>query len=531
MLPAPILVGETCLVRTTITREAQRGTGTGRAQRSHTEVGHMPSPATTTQTKLDRNTSLAASRIQSLHSQHWTGPFAARRVHLIGVGGSGMRGLAGVLLRCGAIVSGSDMAVFDTMDRLEELGARITVGHAPLNIARDCDYVVYSAAIREDNAELREARRRGIQCLKYAEMLGQVMRLRSGIAISGTHGKSTTTAMLSFLLRQARQDPTFVIGAGCKQLQGSSGVGDGPHFIVEACEYDRSFLNLAPQYAAILNVEEDHLDCFDDVEAITEAFRQFVALVPADGLVVVNGEDPHALKATADTQATIETFGFAKGLTWQALNVTHARGCHAFDVHRNGEFFLRTSLDNLPGRHQVLNSLATIALAHQAGIPAETIAEILPAFAGADRRLTHRDEVNGILVLDDYGHHPTEVRVTLQTVREHYPDRRLWVIFQPHQHSRTRFLLNDFAESFDLADHLLVPDIFFVRDSEAERGAICSSNLVERVRMNGGDALYLPTNNEIVEHIVANATKGDLVLTMGAGDVWKIADELVRRLA
>lgn len=472
-----------------------------------------------------------ARRIHGEQQQHWTSPYAARRVHLIGIGGCGMSGLAGVLLRSGAIVSGSDLLGGETFTLLEEMGASIRLGQAPINIPRDCDYVVYSAAIRDDNPELAEAHRRGLRCLKYSEMLGQVMRQRAGIAVAGTHGKSTTTALTAYILRRAKVDPTFVVGAQVKQLGGGCGVGDGPHFVVEACEYDRSFLNLSPRCAAVLNIEEDHLDCYAGLSAIIAAFRAFALLVPEDGLVVANGEDENVLCAVQGIRAPVETFGLRDDATWQAKNIQRARGCYSFDVFRDGDFYVHASLDQLPGRHQVVNALAATALAHHAGIGAETIAESLAAFTGAQRRMTVRGEQGGILLLDDYGHHPTEIQVTLQAVREHYPNRRLWVVFQPHQHSRTRFLLEDFARSFGRADQLLVPDIYFVRDSEAERQAISSANLVERVRANGGDARYLPSHQEIVDHIVSHARGGDIVLTLGAGDVWKIGDELLRRLA
>lgn len=490
----------------------------------------MSDDISTASIAVERDSLLTARRLRAERRQHWSSPYAARRVHLIGIGGCGMGGLAGVLLRCGAIVSGSDLEESKGFGRLEELGAAIRIGQAPINIPTDCDFVVYSAAIKEDNPELAEARRRGLRCFKYAEMLGQVMRLRTGIAVAGTHGKSTTAAMLAFILRQAKADPTFVIGAEVEQLAGGSGVGDGPHFVVEACEYDRSFLNLSPKCAVILNIEEDHLDCFDGLPAIIEAFGAFASLVAPDGVVVANGEDRTVAQAVRAAGASVETFGFGEGMFWRAVNIEHTRGCYAFDVYRDGAFFLRASMDNLPGRHQVSNALVATALAHHAGVETESIADSLSRFAGADRRLTERGEIGGILLLDDYGHHPTEIQVTLRAVREHYPGRRLWVIFQPHQHSRTRFLLDDFAQSFGLVDRLLVPDIYFVRDSEAERNTICSSNLVDCVRANGGDALYLPTGEQIVEHILAHAESGDAVMTMGAGDVWKIGDELVRRL-
>lgn len=470
-------------------------------------------------------------RASRRYQQHWSSPYAAKRIHLVGVGGCGMTSLAGVLIRCGAIVSGSDVLEFHDQGRLEELGATIRIGQAPINVPSDCDLVVLSAAIPEDNPEYLEARRRGVPCLQYAEMLGQVMRLRTGIAIAGTHGKSTTTAMLSYILRSAKADPTFVVGARVQQLGGGSGVGDGPHFVVEACEYARSFLHLSPRYAAILNIEEDHLDYYDGLDAIISAFRSFVSLIPKEGVLIVNGEDRAVALAIRDVPAKIETFGETAGLDWRAAHVVENQGFYSFDILHDESVFLRARLSKLPGRHQIQNALAATALAHHGGIAPEAIAEALSKFSGADRRLTNRGEVSGILLIDDYGHHPTEIQVTLRAVREQHPQRRLWVVFQPHQHSRTRFLLNDFARSFGLADHLLVPDIFFVRDSEAERATICSSNLVERVRANGGDALYLPRHEQIVEHIRAHARSGDVVLTLGAGDVWKIADDLVRRLA
>lgn len=474
---------------------------------------------------------LSGRRARSQGHQHWTSPYAAKRIHLIGIGGSGMCGLAGVLLRCGAIVSGSDRAAFKAQSRLEELGATIFLGQAPINIPSDCNLVVASAAVKSDNPEYAEAVRRGLPLMTYAQMLGEVMKLRTGIAVSGTHGKSTTTALTAFILRNAKSDPTFVVGAEVGQLDGSSGVGDGPHFVVEACEYDRSFLNLAPKFAAILNIEEDHLDYFSGIDDIAGAFADFAGLVPSDGVIIANGEDAVVAKAVRSCRAPVETFGVMPGVYWRAANIEETQGCYRFDIMRGGEFFLRASMDNLPGRHQVTNATVATALAAHAGVSAEQIAAALPRFSGADRRLTRRGEVGGILLLDDYGHHPTEIQVTLRAVREHYAARKLWVVFQPHQHSRTRFLLNDFARSFGLADHLLVPDIYFVRDTAADKAMVSSSHLVERVRANGGDALYLPRHEDIVEHVVAHARSGDIVLTMGAGDVWKIADELTRRLA
>lgn len=468
--------------------------------------------------------------LRGLNAQHWSSALAGKRVHLIGIGGSGMRGLAGVLLRCGARVSGSDRTGGREIRDLISMGATVEIGQSPRNVPEACDLVVYSAAIKDENPELMEAKRREIPLKRYAQMLGEVMDLRTGIAVAGTHGKSTTTAMVSHVLRQARLDPTFVVGAGVEQLGGSSGVGDGPHFVVEACEFECSFLNFRPQLAAILNIEEDHLDWFKDLGAIIEAFKAFASRVPRDGYLITNGADRACAAAVDGVRCHIETYGFDRESTWSAANISATRGCYRFTVLRNGQEFGRIELARIPGRHQVGNALVATALATHAGVGPDVIARALGEFAGAERRLTHRACVGGVDLYDDYGHHPTEIQVTLRALREYHPGRRLWLIFQPHQHSRTRFLLNDFARSFGAADHLIVPDIYFVRDSAAERDAICSSDLVERVRANGGDAIYLPDFDSIVAHVRSNVRSGDLVLTMGAGDIWKVSDELVRRL-
>lgn len=465
--------------------------------------------------------------------QHWSSPYAGKRIHLIGIGGSGMRGLAGVLLRCGARVSGSDRADGLELQDLAAAGASVRVGQAADNIPEGCDIVIYSAAVKDDNVELTEARRRGTQTRKYAQMLGEVMRLRTGMAVAGTHGKSTTTAMLAYVLRRAKLDPTFVVGAGVDQLGGSSGVGDGPHFVVEACEYDSSFLNYAPRYAAILNIEEDHLDYYNDMNGIIAAFREFASLVPADGVLIANGADRAVAAAVRDLKTPIESFGFDEEAYWSVRDVQSEAGAYRFRVMRRGQELTQVELRHLRGRHHVGNALVAAALAHHGGVAPEVIREALAEFRGAQRRLTHLGTGRDIDIdiYDDYGHHPTEIQVTLKAVRERWPGRRLWVIFQPHQHSRTRFLLNDFARSFGLADRLIVPDIYFVRDSQAERDAICSADLVERVRANGGDAEYLPDFESIVARLSAECRSGDVVLTMGAGDIWKVADDLVRRLA
>lgn len=452
-----------------------------------------------------------------------------QHVHLIGIGGCGMSGLAAMLLKRGARVSGTDAVASAELARLAERGAKVTTHQRAEDLPSDADLVVVSAAIPADHPERRAAARRGLKIIKYAELLGMLMAPCHGIAISGTHGKSTTTAWLAYTLKQAGLDPSFVVGATVAQLGGGSGVGDGPYFVAEACEYDRSFLNLRPRQATILNIEEDHLDCYDELSAIRAAFAEFARCVPPDGLLVVNGDDANCRLITAGLPAEVQTFGTTDGVAWQAAKLDIEDGYYTFDVRYGGQLLGRTRL-GIPGRHNLYNALATVAHARACGVSWEQTAHTLATFRGAHRRLELRGVAGGIRVLDDYAHHPTEIRATLQAVRERYTPRQLWCVFQPHQHSRTRFLLEDFARSFSAASEVVVPDIYFVRDSERERERISATDLVERITGQGGRARYLGDFGAIVELLAARARPDDVVITMGAGNIWKVADELVQRL-
>jgi len=440
-----------------------------------------------------------------------------------------MRALAKMLLDSGANVSGSDAVASETIEQLRRGGADVCVGQRGENIPAGCELVVYSAAIESENAELAAARQRGMQIIKYSQMLGELMARRVGIAIAGTHGKSTTTAMVAYALKAAGADPSFIIGATADQLGGPSGAGGGPHFVAEACEFDRSFLNLRPHYAAILNIEEDHLDCYRDIGAIVEAFGAFAGQVQPGGVLVANGEDRHVARAIGSADCQVETFGLAKDCTWRGANLAEQRGQYRLDVMRGDSVFCRLSLI-LPGLHNVYNALAAAALLHHAGIEAEAISKALGAFAGTDRRMTLKGQVGGVTVVDDYAHHPTEIQVTLRALRDYYQPDRLVCVFQPHQHSRTRFLLKDFARSFASADEVIMPDIYFVRDSQREKDYISSEDLVAQIRLHGCEAVYLQSFPEIVGYLQGRLLSGDLLVTMGAGNIWEVADEIIRRL-
>jgi len=453
------------------------------------------------------------------------------RFHFIGAGGIGMSGLAKVLIRNKAIVSGSDSEVSEVTSELCRIGADIKSGHNADNLKEETDAVVISAAIKENNPELKAARERGCEIFKYAELLGGLMNCYEGIAISGTHGKSTTSSWLTYCLREAGFEPSFIVGAKISQLDSSSGVGDGRYFIAESCEYDRSFLNLKPKIAAILNIEQDHLDYYKDEDEIVEAFREFAEGVKAGGVVIASGEDVNTGKVIAEAggERRFETFGFDERCNFSAQNIHLADGLYSFEVYHNGESVGATKIA-VPGRHNILNGLAVFGMGVNAGVEEGRMLEMLGEFTGIDRRLMLKGRFNGVTVLDDYAHHPTEIRASLCAIREMYEPKRLWCVFQPHQYSRTRFLLDDFAESFKLADVTIVPEIYFVRDTEAERRQINSEILVERIRGNGTDAKFIDGFGAICEYLKENVRVGELVVSMGAGDIWKVSDEYIQWL-
>ncbi|MHC4423788.1 MAG: UDP-N-acetylmuramate--L-alanine ligase [Planctomycetota bacterium] len=454
-----------------------------------------------------------------------------KRFHFIGAGGVGMSGLAQLLIKHKGIVAGSDQTATGVTDKLCQLGADIKIGHRADNFNPETDAVVISAAISEDNPELKLARKRGCKIYKYAQMLGELMNCYDGIAISGTHGKSTTSGWLIYLLKQAQLDPGFIIGADITQLGSSSGVGDGRYFVAEACEYDRSFLNLKPKIAAILNIEQDHLDYYRDEQEIVDAFGEFALGTREGGVLIANGTDSNVAKVISRLPAGLrcETFGLDKNCNFSAQNLELSDGLYSFDIYHNGQLLGRARI-GLPGEHNILNALAVVAMAINVGLDAGQVLELLSAFTGLDRRLMLKGRFGEITILDDYAHHPTEIRASLRAIRQRYQPGRLWCIFQPHQYSRTRFLLDDFAESFKLADITIVPEIYFVRDSQSAKKEVNSQILVERMRANGTEAMFIDGFGRICDYLKSQVRAGDVVVTMGAGDIWKVADGYIQWL-
>lgn len=452
-----------------------------------------------------------------------------QRVHLIGIGGAGMSGAAKLCAELGAKVAGSDLTAFDGIGDLVSSGVRVSLGHRREFLDADVDLVIYSAAIPHANPELQEAVQRGLPVLKYAEFLGALMNARSGIAIAGTHGKSTTTGMTAHAFRTASMDPTFVVGARSTQLGGSAAVGTGRHMIVESCEFDRSFLQLYPQAAVILNLEADHLDCYKDFSEIVEAFGQFASNVDPGGVIVCSAEDRWARQAAQMGSARVETFGFAEDADWRADNLVADRGRYSFDVRYRGSAHVSGRL-SIPGIYNVSNALAVIAMAHHGGADPELVAHGVAEYSGVHRRMEYRGQSRGITIVDDYAHHPTEIRATIEAARFRYEPKRTWVIFQPHQCRRTDDFMDDFADSFSHVDEIVVPAVYGARESDADACRDRAMELVERIRARGHRARFVPNVGDVAGGMVQELIAGDLVVTMGAGDVWKVADELVDRI-
>ncbi|MCM8771496.1 MAG: UDP-N-acetylmuramate--L-alanine ligase [Candidatus Omnitrophica bacterium] len=451
----------------------------------------------------------------------------AKKVHLIGIGGIGVSGLAKILIYLGKKVSGSDNKSSQIIKKLKKLGIRIYLKQKEENIDKDIDLVIHSQAILPDNPEYKKAKELNIPILSYPEAVGELMKEKRGVAVAGTHGKTTTSALIVNLLYTLKFSPTFIIGGEIVNL-GNSGVGNGDFFIVEACEYKRSFLNYFPEIAIITNIEKDHLDYYKDINDIKKAFYHFAENIKSDGILVFCGEDKNLNEIAEKIKVKKISYGFTCG-DIRGVNFDIIGRKTRFECYYKNKKLGKIEM-NLWGRHNVLNSLATIGVGIYLDLTWKEIKEGIENFKGVHRRCEILGEKNGITVIDDYGHHPTEIKVTLECIRKVFPGRRLIVVFQPHQYSRTRFLLREFASSFSLADKIIVPDIYFVRDSLIEKKLVNSEILVEKIRKNGKEGIYLPTFKEIVEYLCEIKKKGDIILTIGAGPVDKVAKDFLKRL-
>ncbi|GLB30623.1 UDP-N-acetylmuramate--L-alanine ligase [Lacrimispora amygdalina] len=446
-------------------------------------------------------------------------------VHFIGIGGISMSGLAEILMDEGFTVTGSDSHESELTHHLEAKGAKIAYGQCAENITEGIDVVVYTAAVHSDNPELKAAKEKGLPILSRAELLGQMMKnYENAIAISGTHGKTTTTSMITEVLLCADADPTISVGGILNSIGGNIRVGGPELFVTEACEYTNSFLSFYPTVEIILNIEADHLDFFKDIKDIRNSFRLFAQKLPEDGLLVINNDIENIEEIVRDLPCKVITFGKKAGSRYQAETIQ-------FDDLARATYDLKiddTVVDSVtlgvPGEHNVYNSLAAAAVCAELGISLDQVKKGLKHFTGTNRRFEKKGELGGVTIIDDYAHHPQEIRATLNTA-QHYPHKKLWVVFQPHTYTRTKAFLDEFADALSLADEVVLAEIYAAR--ETDNLGISSADIVDRIEKKGVKAHYITSFDEIETFILENCIHGDLLITMGAGDIVKVGEKLL----
>ena len=448
-------------------------------------------------------------------------------IHFVGIGGIGMSGIAEVLLNLGYKVTGSDLNETDITQRLASLGACIFKGHAAANLAV-ADVVVTSTAVRPDNPEVLAAHERGIPVIPRAEMLAELLKMKFSIAISGSHGKTTTTSMISTVLASGGLDPTMVIGGKLDSIGSNAKIGDGEIIVAEADESDGSFLKLSPCIAVITNIDREHLDYYRDIEEIKAAFLKFANIVPFYGSTVVCADDPHIREIIPEITRKIITYGVHSPADYQAVDILLQGSTSTFSVLYKGAPLGQITM-RVPGRFNVYNALAALAVAREIDMGMEIIRDGLNAYVGVHRRLEFKGEAGGVAVVDDYGHHPTEIRETLAAAR-HVWQGRMIVVFQPHRYTRTKALYEEFLTAFSDADALIVTDIYPA--SEEPIPGVTAANLCRSIRDRGhADVTYLPGSEDIVAHLLKKAKASDVIITQGAGSVWKIGEAYLQQAA
>lgn len=445
-------------------------------------------------------------------------------IHFIGIGGISMSGLAEILLSEGYRVSGSDANNSKIIKRLKSLGADIYINHKGENIT-GADLIVYTDAISEDNEELVEAIKKGIPVIDRATFLGAIMNnYKNSIAVSGTHGKTTTTSMIATIFNHSTLDPTILLGGQLADIGGNIKIGNREHILTEACEYKGNILKYFPTIAIILNIEEDHLDYFKDINHILDNFIDYSNNIQDGGYLVVNIDDSNSRKVIEKTESNAITFGINNKADYRAENVSFtSEGYPSFMLNIKGEYLYPVTL-NVMGTHNVYNSLASIATAHILGIPIETIISSIGKYKGTGRRLEFKGSVNGIRIIDDYAHHPTEIKASLNALKN-LDKGHIWCVFQPHTYSRTKLLLKDFGKAFSGADKVIIPDIYAAREKDS--GIIHSTNLVDVLIENGVDTQYMSSFESIGKYLLKHAQEDDIVITMGAGNVYAIGEKML----
>ncbi len=448
-------------------------------------------------------------------------------IYFIGIGGISMSGLAEILLEEGFQVSGSDIKPSPLTESLEKNNARVFYGQKTSNLSGNIDVVVYTSAIHEDNPEFIAMKERQLPCLTRAELLGQMMQnYKVPVAVSGTHGKTTATSMISEILLEGDYDPTLSIGGILKAIGGNIRVGKSEYFVTEACEYTNSFLSFFPKIGIILNIEEDHLDFFKDIQDIRNSFHRFAALLPEDGTLIISGDIENYREITDGLSCRVITYGSSPDNDYYCSDIHYDKLAHpSFRLNRKNGKNEAFSL-MVPGEHNVHNAMASIVLADLLGIDSSVMQKAFLEFSGTDRRYEFKGEKNGVSIIDDYAHHPTEITATLKAA-SNYPHRSLWCVFQPHTYSRTKAFLPEFAKALSLADHVVLADIYPAR--ETDDLGISSNDLREELLELGANCTYLPSFEEIEKFLLKNCINGDLLITMGAGDVVKIGESLLQK--
>ncbi len=448
-----------------------------------------------------------------------------QKIHFTGIGGISMSSLAHILLTKGFTVTGSDWNESDLTRELAAMGATIYVGQRAENITEDIDTLVYTAAVKPDNPELVRAGELGIPCISRADFLGLMMKnYPTAICVSGTHGKTTTTSLVSQILLDAETDPTIMVGGILPSIGGNTRIGGSGYMLAEACEYTNSFLSFFPTIAVILNVRPDHLDFFKDLDDIRHSFKCFADLLPADGTLVINGEIENLSYFTEGLPCKFVTYGIDGDYDYTARNITfNERACGAYDLFIKGEYICHVQL-GITGMHNVSNSLAAVAVAGDLGLSIEAACASCGAFTGVDRRFQIKGDLGGVTVVDDYAHHPDEINATMSAALN-YPHKKLWVVFQPHTYSRTVAHMDAFAESLAKADAVVLADIYAAR--EQNTFGISSADLQKKVAELGTPCYYFPSFDEIENFLLENCTQGDVLITMGAGDVVNIGNSLL----
>ena len=447
-------------------------------------------------------------------------------LHFTGIGGISMSALAEIMISRGFTVTGSDSHESKITDHLESLGAKIFYNQVAGNISSDIDVLIYTAAIKQDNPELVKAKELGIPLLTRAEFLGQIMlNYPMAIGVSGTHGKTTTTSMLSQIMLEGNTDPTILVGGIMPAIHGNTRVGHSDKLITEACEYTNSFLSFKPNMAIILNVAADHLDFFKDLDDIRHSFRKFAELVPDDGFLVINSDIDNLEYFTDGLKCKVITVGSDPAKSdYSATNIEFdqfAKG--SYDLVVNGEKSFHVAL-NVTGEHNIYNSLAAIAAAHAMGISDENIKAGLTQYGGTDRRFQYKGKVGDVTIIDDYAHHPDEITATIKTAK-HYPHKKMWVVFQPHTYSRTKSLLPEFGKALKEADAVVLADIYAAREKDTL--GVSSLDVKKEIEKYGTEVHYYPSFSEIENFLLESCSPGDLLITMGAGDVVKIGEHLL----